>query len=498
MSLNYLEMKNISKAFPGVQALSNVSISINEGEVIGLLGENGAGKSTLMNVLGGLIRKDQGEIVIGGKEVNIRSVADASKEGIAFIHQELSLFGQLTVQENLFIEDLPRKKGGIFIDKKLMRQETNRIMEELGMDIPATSKVSTLTMGQQQIVEIASALLKNAKIIILDEPSTSLTSREREKLYDIVRKLRSEKKLIIYITHDIENALELSDRVYVLRDGKNSGDSKIGDITKEDVIRMMVGSKVGKAFIKSEKAESRETALEIRNLSAKDKVRDVSLRLSKGEVVGMYGLIGSGRTEMVNALYGFNRVIGGEVFIKGEKVDTFSPETMKSRGVGYLTENRRDEGLFLEQGVNQNITITDLPKIQGGLLKTIDAQKDREITQSIIQMLKIATPSEYQLAGKLSGGNQQKIVIGKWLLVNPEIFILDEPTRGIDVGAKNEIYMLIDEIARKGVTILLISSEIEEILGLSDRVLVMSKGSIAAELGKEQITKAEIIKYAMG
>lgn len=497
MSQYYLQMNHISKSFPGVQALDDVSIQVDEGEIVALLGENGAGKSTLMNVLGGVIAADNGELFIDGTEREIKSVADATKLGIVFIHQELSLFKQLTVQENLFIDNFPRKGKSIFIDKKFMRRETNRIMGELGMDIPPGVKISALTLGQQQIVEIAAAMLKEAKIIILDEPSTSLTSKERDKLYAIMKQFREQKKVIIYITHDIDNALEISDRIYVLRDGVNSATARAGEVTKENVIEMMVGSKVGKQFLKSEKDLTDEVVLEVRDVCVEGKLDHVNLSLKKGEVLGLYGLIGSGRTELVNALYGFEKVTKGELFLKGEKIPHFDPSVMKAHGVGYLTENRRDEGLFLELGIDQNITITDLSQIQSSALRTIDYKKNLDVTERMIKLLKISTPGPYQFAAKLSGGNQQKVVIGKWMLLNPDIFILDEPTRGIDVGAKNEIYLLIDELARSGVSVLLISSEIEEILGLSDRVIVMSRGKTAAELEAGDINKAEIIKYTM-
>ena len=493
----YLEMKEISKAFPGVQALKDVSIAVGEGEVVALLGENGAGKSTLMNVLGGIIRRDEGSILIDGAKQNFRAVTDAQKAGIAFIHQELSLFKQLTVQENLFIENFPRRRSTPFIDRKAMRRRTEEVFRVFGMDIPPAAKVSKLTMGQQQIVEIAGAVLKDAKIIILDEPSTSLTTRERQKLADIVRKLRDERKVVIYITHDIESALDLCDRVYVLRDGRNAGEGARGEIAKDDVIRMMIGSKAGKLFYKTARQTAGgEVALRLTDICTQDKLRHISLELRKGEVYGLYGLIGSGRTELIHALYGLDKITSGKIEIKGREVGKPSPKKMKELGVGYLTENRRDEGLFLELGINQNITITALEKIRGRF-GTLSKKKDEKITRDVIDMLRIAAPGPHQLAGKLSGGNQQKVVIGKWMHLAPDIFILDEPTRGIDVGAKSEIYRLIDEIARKGVSILLISSEIEEILGICDRVGVMARGALVANLEGERIDQSEIIRYTM-
>ena len=495
--MKYLEMRGISKAYPGVQAVSDVSIDVDAGEVIALLGENGAGKGTLMNVLGGLTRSDSGEILIEGRPVGIRTVSDAAKLKIAFIHQELSLFRQLTVQENLFIEGFPRLGGTPFIDKKKMRNECVRILRELDMDIPSDARVADLTMGQQQIVEIAGAVLKDAKVIILDEPSTSLTTREREKLADIILRLRDAGKAIIYITHDIENALELCDRVYVLRDGKNAGAGKRGEITKDDVIQMMIGSKAGKMFYKSTRAAGDgEIVLKMTDISTRNKLNHVNLYLRKGEVYGLYGLIGSGRTELIHALYGLDKLTSGKIEIKGQEIKKPSPSSIKALGVGYLTENRRDEGLFLELGINNNITITALEKIKGRF-GVLSREKELKITRDVIDTLSIATPGPYQLSGKLSGGNQQKVVIGKWLHLAPEIFILDEPTRGIDVGAKNEIYRLIDDIAKKGISVLLISSEIEEIIGICDRVGVMAHGCLVANLDGEHINQTEIIRHTM-
>jgi len=497
MELRYLEMSEISKAYPGVQALSDVSIGADEGEIIALLGENGAGKSTLMNVLGGVIKADSGKIIIGGQDTRIHSVSDAQRAGIAFIHQELSLFKQLTVLDNLFIDDFPRKKGTPFIDKTKMKEKAEKIIKELGVEIPINTQVSKLTMGQQQIIEIASAILKNAKIIILDEPTTSLTIHERQRLFKIVKKLKSEMKIILYITHDIENALELSDRVYVLRDGKNAGEGVSSRLTKEDVIRMMIGSKSGKTFFKSPREISSEPVLRLINISTKDKLKNVTLELKKGEVLGLYGLIGSGRTELIQAMYGLDKITSGKIEVKGTHVPKPSPKLMKKLGIAYLTENRRDEGLFLELGIDTNITITALDKIKNRY-RLLSSQKESKITNDVINLLSISTPGTQQLAGKLSGGNQQKVVIGKWIHLEPDIFIMDEPTKGIDVGAKSEIYRLINELAKKGMSILLISSEIEEIMGICDRVAVMSNGSLVAVLDGENVNQSEIIRYAVG
>lgn len=492
----YLEMRNISKSFPGVQALRNVAFDVDEGEVVALLGENGAGKSTLMNVLGGVIKKTEGQIFINGSEANIRNVHDAQQMGISFIHQELSLFPQLSVQENLFIEHFESKLGGMFLNKKIMYQKSLEIFKLFDISVDPKKKVKNLSMGEQQLVEIAAAVLRNSKIIILDEPTSSLTDRECTKLFEIIQKLKQEKKLIIFIAHDLEKALMISDRVYVLKDGQNAGTGWSKDLVKEDLVSMMIGDKKGKQFSKKPKESAGDVILSFEGVTT-DKVKDVSFSVRRGEILGMYGLIGSGRTELMRALYGIDRMISGEILIDGKRIEKRTPRKMMDLGVAYLTENRRDEGLFLEQSASLNATITVMDQLRSGPLRLISKKKETDLTLQTIRDLRVVIPGPAQLVGKLSGGNQQKIVIGKWLHTNPRIFILDEPTRGIDIGAKSEIYRLIDEIVQAGVSVILISSEIEEIMGMSDRVIVMSNGSVAAELQYSEINNENIVKYTM-
>jgi len=497
--MKYLEMKSITKSFPGVRALQDVSLSVDEGEIVALVGENGAGKSTLMNVLGGIIKADVGKIFIDKKEVQIHSVADAQSNDIAFIHQELSLFPQLTVRENLFIGAFKEvmSRAPTIISRRAMTEKTREIFSKLEMNISPIARVEQLPMGERQIVEIAAAVLRDAKIIIFDEPTTSLANKERQKLMEIMHELKAQKRLVIYITHDIENALQVSDRIFVMRDGKNVHDSNCEGLTKVDVVKMMIGSKAGKTFNKTVRKIEPLKVVEFRDIHAEQKVNGISLSLRKGEILGLYGLVGAGRTELVRAMYGLNKITSGEILINGKKMKKLNPKKLKKMGVAYLTENRREEGLFLELPLNYNITITDLKKISGKFIHIIKNDLDRKVMKGIIDSLNISTPNMHQLAGKLSGGNQQKVVLGKWLHLNPGIFILDEPTRGIDVGAKNEIYRLIDEITQKGISVILISSEIEEILGMSDRVVIIANGRIAGELEGNNITNENIIKCAM-
>lgn len=498
MEQKYLQMRGICKRYPGVKALDNVTIEADEGEVIALLGENGAGKSTLMNVLGGIVHNDEGEIVINGNVVSIHNVRDAQRERIAFIHQELSLFRQKTVEENLFVDAFPmQKKLPFLIDKKEMTRRSKEIFQSLDMDIPVKAKVSSLSISHQQIVEIAGALLKDAKIIILDEPSTSLTNKEREKLNEIINKLRAEKRIVIYITHDIDAAIGISDLVYVLRDGKNAGCGRAAEMTKADVLKMMIGEKYGKDFYKTYRDITGPTVLEMKNVS-NEKLKDVSFELKQGEILGLYGLIGSGRTEVARAIFGLDPIYSGDVHVLGQQIKKPKPKLMKELGIGYLTENRREEGLFLELAISHNISVTALKEVVKGKLGTIDKKKELTQTEELIQKLLIATPSPTQLAGRLSGGNQQKVVISKWLHLQPKIFIMDEPTRGIDVGAKAEIYKLIDSIVASGVSVILISSEIEEIMGISDRILIMRDGALQAEFDAKTAKEDEIIKFVMG
>ncbi|MEG1011310.1 MAG: sugar ABC transporter ATP-binding protein [Ruthenibacterium sp.] len=492
----YLEMRNISKLFPGVRALHNVQFGVDEGEVVALLGENGAGKSTLMNVLGGILKKTEGQIMIGGTEVSIKNVHDAQTLGIAFIHQELSLFSQLSVQENLFIDHFQKKCRGLFLDKKRMQKESMEVFKLFGISIDPKKKVKNLPMGEQQLVEIAAAVLKNSKIIILDEPTSSLTDRECEKLFYMMDQLRKERKLIIFITHDLEKALKVSDRVYVLKDGENAGTGISSQLEKADIVSMMIGDRKGKQFAKQPKESTGEEILSFSHVTTQ-KVKDVSFFLKRGEILGMYGLIGSGRTELMHALYGLDKILTGAIAVDGQEIKKKSPKTLMDLGVAYLTENRRDEGLFLEQSASTNVTITVLNELRAGPLRLIQKKKEIALTQKIIEDLHVVIPGPAQLVGKLSGGNQQKIVIGKWLHTKPRIFIMDEPTRGIDVGAKSEIYRLIDQIVQTGVSVILISSEIEEIIGMSDRVIVMANGRVAAQLQGEEITNEKIVKYTM-
>jgi ribose transport system ATP-binding protein len=500
----YLRMENITKSFPGVKALNNVSIALREGEVVGLLGENGAGKSTLMNILGGIVQKSEGKIYIADKEVDFRNPIESQKAGIAFIHQELSLFSKLTVAENIFITTFPTRRLNPFINQRVVEAKVTEVLKGLEANIHPNTLIQDLTMGQRQMVEIASAICKEAKIMIFDEPTSSLSDSDRARLIQIINMLKKQGKIILYISHDIEEAIEVCDRVLVLRDAQNSGEIDTSHVpvnevlqVKDDIIRLLVGMSLENIFEKTY-VKKGEVVLSVNNLTRKGYIEDVSFELRKGEILGMYGLIGAGRSETVRAIFGLDPIDGGEVVIKGNRLEKLEPRTLMNAGVGFVTENRREDGLILGMSIKDNITITSIKDIVKGIFGTIQIKKEVEIATRMSSDLKVASPSIYQQVGKLSGGNQQKVVIGKWLQLRPDIFILDEPTKGIDVGAKREIYKLIFGLVESGVSVILISSEIEEIMGMSDRIFVMRSGRITGEFDVADATEDRLLHCAMG
>jgi len=500
-------MESITKEFPGVKALSNVSIKVGECEVLGLLGENGAGKSTMVNILGGVLKKDSGTIVIDGKEVDFKNPIDAQKTGVAFIHQELSLFTHLSVAENIFINSFDPLKGfPIIYDKKTLTDKTKAILEMLSAKIKPSTIVRNLTMGQRQLVEIARAVSLNAKIIIFDEPTSSLADTERQKILDVIRMLRAQGKAIIYISHDIEEAINITDNVAVLRDGEYVGKISTQGVegeqveeVKNQIIKMMVGTSIESMFTKTSVVKG-DVVMSVSNMTRDGYVNNVSFELRQREILGFYGLIGAGRSELARMIFGMDRASTGEVYVDGVRVKKPSPRVMKKLRVGFLSENRREEGLILPMSVRENITITDLGKFVKGLIGRIHYNKEKDLANKMVDSLRIITPSINQVVAKLSGGNQQKVVVAKWLHLKPDIYILDEPTKGIDVGAKKEIYKLIVDLANQGASVILISSEIEEILGMSDRIIVMRDGFIAGEFDNigEPVVEERLLACAIG
>jgi len=484
-------MKKITKTFPGVKALSEVDFDLKEGEVHALLGENGAGKSTLIKVLGGIYHADGGTIEINDKEVKINSVQDAEANGIAIIHQELVLVPYMSVAENIF---LGRELGaGISVNLKAQEKEAQEVLDRLGMDIDARSLIKDLPIAKQQMVEITKAVATNSKILVMDEPTSSISEKEVDNLFKIMRDLTSHGVGIIYISHKMSELQEICDRVTVMRDGEYVGTRVVKDTSRDDLIAMMVGRQLT-SYYERDFIEPGEEVLKVENITDNKRVFDVSFNLRKGEIVGFAGLVGAGRSETMQAIFGLTKGVTGNVYINGKKVDIKSPIDAMNNGLVMVPESRKEQGLFLIQDVKYNTTIEILDQFIKNL--RVNHAKESEVTQKYIDMMSTKTPSQQQVIGNLSGGNQQKVLIGRWLATDPQILILDEPTRGIDVGAKAEIYAIMNSLIKQGVSIIMISSEMPEIINMSDRVYVMAEGTIKGCIDHEEISQEAIMKLA--
>ncbi|WP_373899363.1 sugar ABC transporter ATP-binding protein [Haloimpatiens sp. FM7315] len=491
-----LKMQNISKSFPGVKALDNVQLSAYGGEVLGLLGENGAGKSTLMKILSGVYKKDDGNIFVEGKETEISGIKDAESKGITIIHQELSVLPNLPVWENIFLGNEKFNKFSRRIDKKLLKERSRYFLEQIGCKISPDTLVRDISVGEMQMIEIAKALTKNATIIIMDEPTTALTDVETKNLFKVIRKLRDKGIAIIYISHRMEEIFDLCDRITILRDGKYVGDAMVKDVSNDDIISMLVGRKLEEQF-PYKKVDTGKTLLEVKNINYLERVKNVSLEVKEGEILGIAGLMGSGRTELFKAIFGAYKKDSGEVFVEGKKVHIKTPKDAIKNGICYLSEDRKKEGLILGMSVGGNMTLANLKNYENSL-KVIDKKKEREDIDKYIEKLSVKTPSKEQLIKNLSGGNQQKAILAKWIMLSPKVLIIDEPTRGIDVGAKKEIYDVLNELKKSGKAIIMISSDMPEVLGISDRIAVMHEGKITGELNREKANQEIIMKYAVG
>ena len=488
-----LEMKEIDKSFPGVHALDHVSFDVRKGEVHALMGENGAGKSTLMKVLTGIYSKDSGSIVYDGKEVEFTNPREAQEAGVVIVHQELNMMGHLTVAQNIFI-GREYMKGGIIDDAK-MNAETNKLFDRLNIKIDPTQTMSKLTVGKQQMCEIAKAISHEAKVIVFDEPTAALTDSEIEELFNIIRDLRAKDMGIVYISHRMDEIKVITDRVTVMRDGGYVGTLITEDCTKEDIINMMVGRVIyEEPKSKSNVAPDAEVVLKVDHLKAGRMVQDVSFELKKGEILGFSGLMGAGRTETARALFGADEKESGDIYINGKKVEINTPQDAVKLGIGYLSEDRKRFGLVLGKSVAENSTLASLKDFMKGIF--INKKKEDEVATEYVKSLKTKTPSVDQLLVNLSGGNQQKVVISKWLIQNCDILIFDEPTRGIDVGAKSEIYHLMNELVKQGKSIIMISSEMPEILRMSDRIIIMCEGRKTGEIDIAEATQEKIMHMA--
>ncbi len=497
MSTPFLQLRNISKAFPGVQALDNVSIDINKGEIHALLGENGAGKSTLIKLLTGVHHWDSGTVTYDGKELTSITPSQAIREyGIVPIYQELNLIPELDVAENIFLgrEVLANERFRI-IDRKEIVRRTTDILETLGQNISPTALVGTLGVGKQQMVEVAKALSIEARLLILDEPTASLGEDETEDLFRVMRQLKDQGVTIIFISHKLDEVLEISDRFTVLRDGKKIVTTEAEGASKEDIISYMVGRKLGDQYPKMATTQG-DVALEVRGLSTASLLSDISFSAYRGQVLGVAGLVGAGRTELARAIIGADPRSSGRIFVNGAEVQINSPKDALKHGIALLTEDRKGQGLFLGNTVLFNATVANLKRYVRRIL--IDVNRQKDAAAEVVRQLGIKTPGLNTMTLQLSGGNQQKVVIGKWLNTDADIFIFDEPTRGIDVGAKVEVYNIINQLIADGAAVIMISSELPEILGMSDRIIVLSEGRLTAEFSREEATQEKIMAAATG
>ncbi|WP_342469608.1 sugar ABC transporter ATP-binding protein [Ureibacillus sp. FSL K6-3587] len=489
-----IEMTGISKAFNGNAVLKNVQFNLKDGEIHALMGENGAGKSTLMKILGGIHSNDAGEIKVDGQPVHFKSPKDAEKHGIVIIHQELNILPDLTVAENLFLGKEKTFGFGILKNKE-MDQEAQELLAKLGLDIHPKTMAGDLSVGKQQIIEIAKAIASNAKYIIMDEPTAALTDREIRTLFETIRELKAKGISFVYISHRMEEIFSICDRITILRDGQYVGERNIPETNFDEIVAMMVGRELGERF-PERKAEIGDVKLEVQNLTVKGLFENVSFNVRKGEVVGMAGLMGAGRTEVAETIFGYRRAHGGDILIDGKKVSIKTPIDAMKHKIGYVTEDRKTKGLVLDFSIQENVSLANLKKVSSS--GVVNKEKETSLVNQYIQQLKIRTSSPKQSAKSLSGGNQQKVVLAKWLGTEPEVLILDEPTRGVDIGAKKEIYQIINDLAQAGVAILMISSELPEIIGMADRVLVMHEGKITGQVSKEEMTQERIMHFATG
>lgn len=490
-----LRMVSISKYFPGVKALDRVTFSVNRGEVHALVGENGAGKSTLMKILAGALQPDEGEIYLEGQRVSIPNPQSAWEKGISIIYQELNLLPDLNVVQNIFLGREPRKRFGT-LDYAAMAREAESLLERVGIRVPLRALVKNLSVAEQQQVEIAKALSLNAKILVMDEPTASLSEAEVERLFTIIRDLKDRGVTVIYISHRLDEVFRIADRVTVLKDGKCVGTYSIEELDREKLVRLMVGRSFSETFPpKADKVGS--VILEVRNLTVPGLLKDITFYVRSGEIVGFFGLVGSGRTDLAKTLFGLHPNYTGEILVKGKTVRVFSPQKAVAEGIGFVPEDRKVEGLCLGLSVKDNCLMAVLDEVKA--LFFLDRKKEITTVQSFVSDLRIKTPHFYQRVRNLSGGNQQKVVLAKWLATQPDFLIFDEPTRGIDVGAKAEIYHLMRNIAAQGKGILMISSELPEILGMSDRIYVMHEGTIVKEFTQgEAVSEEQVMYFAAG
>ncbi len=492
-----LRFEHIDKSFFGIPVLRDVSLQVERGHILGLVGENGAGKSTLMNILGGVVRHDAGGMVLDAQPYEPRDPRDADRAGIAFIHQELNLFTNLSVSENFFITDFPRRSGLPLLDRGQVKAKAREFLALVDLDISPDMLIERLTPGERQLVEVAKALSVEARIIIFDEPTTSLTARETERLFGIIGRLRSDGRTIIYISHILRDVMRLSDEVAVLRDGALVAHGPRDTFTIHSMIGSMVGRDIEQLYPDRSSHPGSEVSLEVRHLSKAGIAHDVDLELHRGEVLGVFGLMGSGRSELAQIIFGLEGFDSGEVFINGQPAKRLSPPRCIRESMAFVTENRREEGLMMTATVADNLGLAALPEYSTRVVSAVRRGALARAVRESVESLRIKVGDAFRSEAKgLSGGNQQKVVLGKWLMTRPAILIVDEPTRGVDVGAKYEIYSILDRIASEGTSVLFISSEIEELIGMCDRILVMGHGEVLGTFDRAAFDTEAILRTA--
>lgn len=490
-----IEMKGIDKSFGTNQVLKNAGFLLRDGEVHALMGENGAGKSTLMKILTGVYTRDAGTVIVDGKEVEYHNPQEAEKAGIVFIYQELNVMFDLTVEENLFMGKEITKGFGI-CDKKAMRKKAKEVLDMMGVDINPSAVMSELSVGQQQMIEICKALMVDAKVIIMDEPTAALTQSETDALFKVIHSLRKKGVSMVYISHRMEEIFELCDRITVLRDGSYIGTEEIKDIDMNDIVKMMIGREIGERF-PSRDVKLGAEVLKVEKLTSPGVFHDVSFSVRAGEVLGVSGLMGAGRTEIMQAIFGNLPLESGKIYIEGKETVIKNPEAAMKAGIGFITEDRKTEGLMLEKSIEENISLANLGKVSGKNHVLSNSAEDALVKKGIEEFhIRCFGPSHE--CGNLSGGNQQKVVLAKWIYTEPKILILDEPTRGVDIGAKKEIYSVINEMAAKGVAIIMVSSELPEVLGMSDRIMVVREGEVRGIINKEEANQENVMTLATG
>lgn len=488
-----LEMESITKEFPGVRALDRVDFQLCQGEVHALLGENGAGKSTMVKILSGSLNKDSGRVIIRGKEVEIGSPSRARALGIGMVYQELSLVSSLSVAENIFLGRWPRRRSGA-IDWKRLYAMARTELEKLGLDVDPRTRVGLLSVAEQQLVEIAKVVSQNVYILLLDEPTSALSDRERERLFNLIRSLKTDGMSIIYISHRLAEVLEIADRITVLRDGRKVGTVSVGEAPEDRLVTMMVGRSLSEQFPRTTTPVG-QPVLQVKNVSVSGVLRDLNFEIRRGEIVGIFGLMGSGRTTLARALFGLERVESGEVYVDGARARIGSPMDAIRLGIGYLTEDRR-QGLVPCMPIPPNVTLSSLRDFSR--FSFLKRRLEEETAEQFVKDLRIRTPSLKQKVARLSGGNQQKVVLSKWMCRKAKLIIFDEPTRGIDVAAKAEVFQLMNGLAQQGIGVLMVSSELPELLGMCDRILVMRGGRFVAEFQASCATQEQLLKMASG